>query len=167
MDTETKATLAEMVIEALTADSERRAAISGEIACFPPALAIPRYYSGATTSAVLSHVMMLAENAGRPLHRFAIEAATWLQEKQRTVSLESPQKFYVWPATKDVSSWFAGGAAICVDDGSGVEKAIDSCLFPSEIEHDWQGYFEFWAVRDSHPSGISWRLILPEEFRGH
>jgi len=165
MSTETKLTLAEMVTEALKADNERRAVLNGEIANlrFPCPVGLPRYYTGATTSAVLSRVMTLAEEAKRPLHRFAIEAAIWLSDEQRAGFVKSPQRFHIQSAAEI----YPGSAQLSVDDGTGEEQTIDPCLYPSEIEHDWQGYFEFWAVREFHDFGIFWRLILPEEFRGH
>jgi hypothetical protein len=168
MSTETKLTLAEMVTEALKADSERRAVLNGEIASlrFPCPVGVPRYYSGATTSALLSCVMTLAEEAKRPLHRIAIVAAIWLADEQRAGALKSPQRFYVQPANPKFWGEI-GGAELYADAGGGKLTVVHQCLFPSEIEHVWQGYFEFWAERQICHFGNFWRLILPEEFRGH
>jgi hypothetical protein len=166
MSTDTKLTLAEMVTEALRRCENKASALRSKsfdaTLCFPKSLEPVCILPGVFTSWGMSHVLHLAAEAKRPLSVPLRDAADWLIERDNYEPLYGLQRFHVQPSD-DICWGVIGGAALRVEDCIGNVEEIDSCLYPSEIEHEWKGCFEFWAVR-SDWDGAEWVFILPEEY---
>jgi hypothetical protein len=162
MDTVTKTTLAEMVIEALNAKEKWDIAIAdlkaGRLHQFPKSIAPSCTQHGVHTFSVLSLVMQLAGKAGRPIHEPVWAAARWLRRNYPEGFGLDLYRFSIQPGSKP------GSAELFVEDEDSDSPHCVAMFYADEIGHEWQGYFEFWAARNLDPVARDWVLMLPEEY---
>jgi hypothetical protein len=157
VSTETKTTLAEMVLQSLNACDALKIAQSQSDRLLPP-ITTARVYWGVHTQRGLSLVMDMARDAGRPIHKPVSAAATWLRRNFPDGFGLDLYRFSIEPSSKP------GSAALFVEDETSDSRNCVALFYAAEIGHDWQGYFEFWAARNLHAVALDWVLILPEEY---